>query len=719
MTKRSSRSLSRSSSRPSSSQGHESFTVPSYRDSPSLPQAPLRVSQTFSSITVLVSDATVSTTSHTAVSLSPSPCPSNDHLRHASHSSTSTAIESTPQTPADFRSEQSADQAIAIVDSPMVDIAVLREPKLSLEVDNSAPLYADDILDDDQSYPGPELSARISPTASDDMPAFGLNLLQDFVNGNVDDGASVRSLSESASTTIDEPRSLPNVSQPPAGSPRSSVYSLGSAQRESFITRDVPSRTSTDPSYQSSDYGGEEWDGALDIYDNYRYSRASMASKMSRTSKSSTYTVASGLGLDAPPLPISESHRPSLDSVKYGFVSMQDRLGPITTASASIEDVRRTVQKAESPITEHANPADNRVSIRRVPSPLDLSASVYPRPYSSSEIQAIPSSSPLLHSAFYSPLSSPGAQSSSCLSPTSSSSATPLAPGGAATTLRQRLEIGKVSEPSSTNVPCSVLSEINALGKVHLSSQLNVMEDEEGAPGTSMVAFSQPSSSSTSFSATEEKKRMIGTTYAITAQAPPPPYTLISSSEEASLDCPQNVEKHTRGTEASSSHTASAFIRRSLFLPHPHAPKPLGTPHGPMYGREPVDRTWSASSTSLSGSATHTLHMALSLRGDPFHPRPVSIFARFERELTTSAHPVLVTFSLEPQNNIPVHRTKLPVATANYESNTPATSQSPTQSISHPSFPPQAPGARRRSRSFSDLDVSFSEKDTSNELVYV
>ncbi|KAF9645318.1 hypothetical protein BDM02DRAFT_596465 [Thelephora ganbajun] len=61
------------------------------------------------------------------------------------------------------------------------------------------------------------------------------------------------------------------------------------------------SRVSPHPS-EYSDQGGEEWEGASDIYDNYRYSRFSIASKMSRFSKGSMKAP--------PPIPLS-GQRPS------------------------------------------------------------------------------------------------------------------------------------------------------------------------------------------------------------------------------------------------------------------------------------------------------------------------------------------------------------------------------------------------------------------------
>lgn len=735
MTKRSSRSLSRSSSRPPSSQGRESLSALAHRDSPSLPQASSRISHNYSVTTTSTADTSVSASNTLdAVPLSSSPPPPQDHLRSVSHSSGSTAIESTPHTPADFLSEPShAITVVTIVDSPTPQEEPIEEPKVPDPDEDHAPLYADDPADDEPSYLDSESTHRTSVASSEGAPAIGISLLQDFVNGNVDDAASLRSFSESVSTVEEQVTSPALSSEPPShanASPRSSVYSLGSAHRES-LSREAPSRTSTHthPSNVSSDYGGEEWDGASDIYDNYRYSRASMASKMSRFSKGSMHTVASGLGLDAPPLPISDGHRPSLDSMRHGIGAARGRVG---STSSSIEDVRRIVQSpGTSPASEKPDPLENCAPGRRIPPPLDLASSNHSR-NESSTTPAHPSSSPLLHSAFRSPLSSPGAPSptSGFLSPTSTTtpSTAPLfssTPGGAASALRQRLEMGKAAAPSSLDGTSLALPDGDARGKARLSTQPIVVEDDEGIPDSSTETGHQPVQSpiSPSFSAIEEKKRMLETTYVVVNQAPPPPYTPMSPTEPSSSE-PSRAPIPRRPAEqsgsAESSRASNAFSRQSLFMPHPHAPKPAAVPSGPMYGRSPVMEQH-YSTGPQPGSVTHTLHMALAARGDPYRPRVVTIYGKFERELASSIGPVPISFSLEPQNNIPANHPKPPPSPSPVppvgdgpvsasEGGQVEAEASSSKPIPRPNFFPQTPSIRPRSRSFSEFDTPGSSK---------
>ncbi|KAI0682503.1 hypothetical protein BC835DRAFT_870883 [Cytidiella melzeri] len=716
MTKRNSRSLSRSSSRPPSAQGRESLSALAHRDSPSLPHATRRTSPSHPVAAAPAAETSnLMSSALPSASLPSSPHSQLDHLRCVSHSSTSTTVDSTPRTPAEFQIEQSTTGPVRIVDIPTQDDDSVYEHKQS-EAEENALLYTDDLIDDDPSYTDSEPSTHISFDVSEGTSAIGLSLLRDFVNGEVDDGMSVHSLSGSVST-VDERVSSGIVAQVTDRSPRSSVYSLGSTRNESR-GRQSPSRTSQQPSNVSSDYGSDEWDGASDIYDNYRYSRASMASKMSRFSKGSLHTVASGLGLDAPPLPISDSHRPSLDSMRHGAGSARDRLGLITTASSSIEDVKQTVQPADSLAAETANPADIGTSSRHIPPPLDLTLSNHTR-MPSSTTQSFPSSSPLLHSAFHSPLSSPDAQSPTYLSPTSTPSTAPLysaVPGGAATALRQRLERSKGSVPATRAIESTFADlQPDLRGKARLSSQPIVVDDDEGQLDTSIDTAAQhsPSTSSTSFSAAEEKKKMIETTYIVVNQAPPPPYTLTPSTEASAADATTNVPipraSVEQGAASSSSSRTSAFVRRSLFLPHPHAPKPAEVPNGPMYGRTPVVAGQSFSDGPPPGSVAHTLHLALSAFGDPFRPRIVTIYAQFDRDLATSVGPVPVSFSLVPQNNIPAHHPKPSAPVLQPEADAldgQQMSMSSNKPIPRPNFFPQTPSIRPRSRSFSDFDTS-------------
>ncbi|KAI0364188.1 hypothetical protein BV20DRAFT_1057397, partial [Pilatotrama ljubarskyi] len=108
-----------------------------------------------------------------------------------------------------------------------------------------------------------------------------------------------------------------SVAQPPpsAHSDFSDRFSqLPPSARSQSLYSDSPSSNATPlPSAHSgSDYGGDDWEGADDIYDDYRYSRYSMASKMSRFSKGSMHALASTSEV-VPPIP-TEHAQPSIDS---------------------------------------------------------------------------------------------------------------------------------------------------------------------------------------------------------------------------------------------------------------------------------------------------------------------------------------------------------------------------------------------------------------------
>ncbi|KAI0344356.1 TBC-domain-containing protein [Trametopsis cervina] len=756
MTKRSSRSLSRSSSRPSSSQGsapplsRDSQSALAHRD---LPQAPSRMSHSHSAAAVLVTDTSSGITSSVLPDAGSPPLASPQllhddatHIRSVSHSSTSTGLESTPRTPADFQHDGHPRDLVTIVpsirqvESPVqissyVTESGLEPMKVSGDAEDHSPLYADDPPDEDPSYIDSEPSTRISVAISEGEQGIGLSLLQDFVNGNVEDDASIHSLAQSVSTLDEHTTALPilnpsssTVERRLSSSPRSSMYSQASRQSQSMSDiprdgpssigapsiRDAPSRTSTHPSGVDSDYGGDEWDGASDIYDNYRYSRASMASKVSRFSKGSMHTVASGLGLtEAPPLPF-DSRRPSVDSVKFGMGAARDRLGSATTASSSVEDVRKT---AVSP-ADCTSPVGDPPSARRIPPPLDLASSNHSKSASQGTQSSQTSSSPLLHSAFHSPTS---LNSPSFVSPMSTPSTAPLFSntlGGAASALRQRLE--KVREPAGLAGTSLALPASDSRGKTRLSTQPIVVDDDgqdvtvETIHSTEEETSSVASPMSALFSSAEEKKRLIETTYIVVNQAPPPPYSPMSptagSSAMAPQDSPPSQDVEEEGPSSENTRR-SDFVRRSIFLPHPHAPKPAEVPNGPMYGRMPIATSHATFSAGPPpGSLIHTLQMVNAARHDPFRPRLATFYGKFDRELASSVGPVPIAFSLEPQSNVPANRPKLVHTEPSIkESVVPEQQQGGTSStnpIPRPNFFPQAPSVRPRSRSFSEWDSS-------------
>lgn len=521
MAKRSSRSLSRSSSRPSSSQSsappmisRESVSALAQRTSPSLPPAPSRMSYSYSAASISVTeDTSTSALSSPLHQYTSPPLPSSphlpapllmhdesQHLRSASHSSGSTALDSAPRTPADFGNSEASSlvRIVSIsrqVDSPTelddertvengghADDIVEKKPEVKrmstgATVVSSARSYSpvkDNSLEEKEEPGSPswldteeDTNSRISIALSDGEVGIGLSLLQDFAGGEGDDTISIHSR-ESDTHTSPSPAPIPETAplsftkspsiDPPVRhsvvSERSSVYSTAShrsahhSQSQSLeephpsfaaSLRSSGSRASLQPSISDSEYGGEEWEGASDIYDNYRYSRYSMASKASRLSKSSMFTVASGLGLEPPPPVPQDGRRPSLDSIRQE--AGKDRVSSSATdSSASIEDVRLPSASQHSSISL---PSRKESGEKRVPPPLELASSNHSPQKSVITTSPQSTASPLLHGTFDSPLSSASLHSPAVGSPLSPPLTTPLysnAPGGAASALRHRLE---------------------------------------------------------------------------------------------------------------------------------------------------------------------------------------------------------------------------------------------------------------------------------------
>ena len=130
------------------------------------------------------------------------------------------------------------------------------------------------------------------------------------------------------------------------------------------------------------------------------------------------------------------------------------------------------------------------------------------------------------------------------------------------------------------------------------------------------------------------------------------------------------------------------------------------------------------------GSIFHTLHAALAARGDPAHPRLVTIYGRFDRDLSMAIGPVPISFTLEPPNNIPSYRMRSqappmsPLATDRFPPMEQAGPLSPQDSsagkvIPRANFFPKAQTPRPRSRSFSGFDSSAAEVIIPQDSRYV
>lgn len=779
IAKRSSRSLSRSSSRPSSSQssgpphGRESLANVA-RESP-LPPAP-RASQSYSTLTLTPQDTPTTSPNVSVVSspllVSNSLLPPHSphiavgdeslHTRTASHSSTSTAIDSAPRTPADFSHNGPSDLVRIASLSRQVDSPTELDEDVTVHVEmgkSAAPETTPGVLPshqaghpssdalhygaDDTFYDEPSTRISIALSDGDGETGIGLSLLQDFVGGGMDDADSIRSGTSTPEPT--EQRTSPALTHKKlapsirsfATSEKLSIYSNISAKRSNDALspeghtspssappspREVSSRNSGHPSFTSntdSDYCPEEWEGASDIYDNYRYSRYSMASRASRLSKGSTHTAASAFGLEAPPPVPFDGHRPSIDSVRQNLGRGRDRLGSTATATSSLEDERRAVP-IEPPRSASSSPREpGTPEGKRVPPPLELKSShlVQQATSPASELSV----SPLLN-AFNSPMSSPtpGSATFSLMSPVTTPPLFSNVQSGAASALRQRLEMERGSRPGSPG-DMSLLAEPHNAGKARLSSQPIVVEDDAEGPSVTAgpVSPTSPRSASSqsqpnSPSYLSEKKRMLETTYIIANQAPPPPYTPMSPTSE-SHDAPLLTSPHSPPPQQASlsqlqpgprprnlEMPQNDFVRRSLFAPHPHAPKPMPSPSGPsgpMYGRTPISPH---SPGVVPTSVVETMHRALREQGDPRRRGRVTIYAKFDHDLASSVGPVPVFFTLDPPNNIPASKMRSMTAPAPAEHGAEAEKEQPRAKF----FPMEPKKLRPRSRSFSGFDSS-------------
>ena len=418
------------------------------------------------------------------------------------------------------------------------------------------------------------------------------------------------------------------------------------------------SRVSSHPS-ECSDQGGEEWEGASDIYDNYRYSRFSIASKMSRFSKGSMKAP--------PPIPLSGQH-----------------------------------------------PSFEQEVVSKRPAPLDL------------EVR-----SPLLHTAFGSPLNSPGEDTAA------STISAPLNTSGVATAIRNRLESERSSEvPTTTDAHMTPAHE----GEI-------VISDDEGGPAVvSADGSSRPyspseaanetfDSTTSSWDAGDDSIVTDETVLVIhplpatqplrlprSPTSPPPQITLPEPPPE-----PLTIARPRPSKPPAFDFGSS---RTSIFLPHPGAPKAPGTaPIGPLYGRV-------QSPPSVPGvkhpqtSLLQLLHVAATVQTYPNGaPRKMTIYGKCEIDLASAIGPVSIAFSLEPPISVPANRV-VPHRSQSSDSNsTPQPSSQPSTptnqsfpssgpsslpkptstdpgsgTIPRPNFFPQKPQTRPRSRSFSGFN---------------
>ncbi|OBZ78650.1 hypothetical protein A0H81_00006 [Grifola frondosa] len=336
LTKRQSASMLPSLSRSSSSQSGPTVT-PS--DSPTLPSQSLAISS--------VSDSPILPISSSSSSLVPFTQDESYHARPISYSSMSSAMDSAPITPADILGHDiSGPNIVTEIDETCVSSSPLDadisatsmhakiigmdspvDPRRDILDSTTArfPQIAEFSLlrDESISFYDSEPSARISVALSDGEVGIGLSLLQDFVDSGADADAETRAAcaasNQSSSGTADpsyatdndvnasaetDPEPTPSIHIPLTSSVSGPPSASSVRSNDSHVSGHLSLAGSSD-----FEFGGEDWEGASDIYDDYRYSRYSIASKMSRLSKGSMYTVASTSNFEVPPIP-AEHVRP-------------------------------------------------------------------------------------------------------------------------------------------------------------------------------------------------------------------------------------------------------------------------------------------------------------------------------------------------------------------------------------------------------------------------
>ncbi|KAF8259416.1 rab-GTPase-TBC domain-containing protein [Lactarius quietus] len=474
------------------------------------------------------------------------------------------------------------------------------------------------------SDPAPPPSPQVPPSRTEpatlqtgaDITPRALSMLQGFLNGTADDD-------DSSDDGGDEDED-------------------GDDTRESTSLEDTvdgfPAPPTQIPTSTSSPSLSEDGDGAS-FYDNYRYSRLSISSKMS---KASSHALVSQPSL--PTSPLANEFMPPSPS--------QETLPPTA-----------------------------RLPTRNVPPPLALG--------SKSNHAAAPSlstsvASPLLHTNFTSPSSSPP------MSLNVTTSRSPLSPvfdfrgGGAATALRQKIESERGSPLSNANI-----------------------------------------STVSTTSSTSEKKRGGPLPLVVMNPAPPPPYTPTSPLTPSPLASPSYTPMPMpspiipRVSPQPTGEPGPSKPRTGPFLPHPNAPKPSVTSQGALYWR-----SMPPAPLPPSNGLIQTLRRASQMIrvGPNGHPQFCTIYGSTTQDLLASVGPVLIFFSTDPPNDVPANRMRMantpsPPVPASPKSISPSqgglrppaerhasTSTSNVNVIPRTNFIPKVATARPRSRSFSGFD---------------
>ena len=431
----------------------------------------------------------------------------------------------------------------------------------------------------------------------------------------------------------------------------------------------------------------EDWDGAADIYDNYRYSRYSMMSKASR--RKSRQSV-----LSAHTFPIPGTDVPEADGLE-------------ARKSPALQGQRRHVP----PPLDLAQPGavPTRSSSELTPTPTQRSSGSSP--------QGPLVTSPLLHTNFPSPPGNLGfGAPSPALSMASFSGMQSIdnAAGGIASALRQKLESGRVTSSATSPVihegPASTEGKVEgneivveddesmhvAVVPIHDQTGDDIEVDIDLTRGSIQTAKSESTGSETASVSSDVSKEMrkIEEDIVSALQSPdsasrPAASSSIAQSNDprtpTSADFPltptQPLRLHDRPAQRSGpsseqeknpaspppSQITRPILHQSqpqtqqeptLFLPHPNAPRPnpavVSGQRTSMYGMPPVhvshpQATQPQNSVSAHNSLHSTLRMAAAARMGPSGiPRMTTIFGRTIEDLASAVGPVPMVWSLDP-----------------------------------------------------------------------
>ena len=587
-----------------------------------------------------------------------------------------------------------------------------------------------------------ESSTRISIALSDAEVGIGLTMLQTLAGDDNDDDddndnwsgssrysprlsqdpavshAVTTGYNETLNASSNEP-SIPKDSQIPNHSPSPSARSFSHDQNNSAYDSEAR-RPSLAPSASST----SSWENA--IYDEYRYSRYSMAGKASRFSTVSTMGGAN-VSIEQPP-PIPDS-RPRTDS------------GPSVNSRPSVES------KRSSEMASEVRPPPRLSSLNfhkfRWPTRPPIPLALPPQNQGVSENEP-PGDSPLLHTTWGSPASSKHQSAASCYTTSSH----------ADNTYQSRQENDQNERPAS-----QASSKVTGEGP---GSQI-VVEDDEELPRhvISSTLHESPLSSpepnldkldtqDTESIDTDDSIPLLADSHEPEPDTPPEPSSTSPASASSSVLPPPpsaaSNHVHLSLTDLRGELVPGTSQRQSLFLPHPNAPKaPCVLSPGPMYIQSSQQRSTAMQPGPPRLNSVGILRMALSrplpphAARHPFHGR--TIYGRVDVDLTKSIGPVPITFSVDPfpvrtpKASLPHSPTFPPSqlvdrrpATAPILDHFPSsgTTAPPVPMLQHqpiersatlhlpstghviprPGFSPSAPGPRPRSRSFSGFDSS-------------